>query len=79
MTDDLLDLSSADILDEACRLALDAQAAGRQVTVLHVHPLVYQRFAHARAADIERGEPLVLLGLRLVSVPMTRPSDVQVI
>lgn len=79
MTDDILDISSADILDEACRLALEAQAAGRPATHLRVHPLVYHRFAHARAAELERGEPLELLGLRVVAAPLAKPADVQVV
>jgi hypothetical protein len=68
----------AEVLDEACREWFDRRRRGQAPPhELRVNPVVYETIAQAKAADTARGNPLLLLGLEVVSVDGVPPSKPQ--
>jgi hypothetical protein len=61
------DISVAEALDTAMVQILNAMHRQVPVTSLHVRPRVYDLVATAKAKELARGEPLVLLGLPVVA------------
>jgi hypothetical protein len=55
------------VVDEACARILDATQGGSSVSALRVSPAVYAAVAEARAGEVSRHYPLMLLGLPLVA------------
>jgi len=69
--------SVAHALDDACVQALQAGQSGREVAVLRVGPSLYAEFARAKARELTRGEPLMVLGLRVVMDDEHEPPVVE--
>jgi hypothetical protein len=59
--------SVAEVLDGVCTDILRAAYGGRPPTRMNVSPRVYELVAAAKAQELARGNPLMLLGLDLVS------------
>jgi hypothetical protein len=55
------------VVDQACTQILDAVQGGADVTSLRVSPAVYEAVAAARAGEVSRHYPLMLLGVPLVA------------
>jgi len=55
------------VVDNACTQIWDALDSGVKVTSLRVSPVVYDAVAAARAEEVARHYPLMLLGLPLVA------------
>jgi len=55
------------VVDEACTQIWEAWRSGASVTSLRVSPAVYDAVAAARAKEVARHYPLMLLGLPLVA------------
>ena len=55
------------VVDNACTQIWDAWEGGAAVTSLRVSPAVYEAVAAARAGEVARHYPLMLLGLPLVA------------
>ncbi|HEY6493616.1 MAG TPA: hypothetical protein VIZ43_10105 [Trebonia sp.] len=55
------------VVDNACTQIWDAWEGGASVTSLKVSPAVYEAVAAARAGEVARHYPLMLLGLPLVA------------
>jgi hypothetical protein len=55
------------VVDKACTQILDAVEGGGVVTSLRVSPVVYAAVAAARAGEVARHYPLMLLGVPLVA------------
>jgi hypothetical protein len=55
------------VVDQACTQILDATQGGLPVTSLRVSPVVYAAVAAARAGEVDRHYPLMLLGVPLVA------------
>jgi hypothetical protein len=55
------------VVDQACTQILDAVQGGGAVTSLRVSPVVYEAVAAARAGEVSRHYPLMLLGVPLVA------------
>jgi hypothetical protein len=55
------------VVDKACTQILDAAHGGAPVTSLRVSPAVYDAVAAARAGEVARHYPLMLLGVPLVA------------
>ena len=71
------DISVAEALDAACMRILDAASWHVPVKALRINTKVYELVAHAKARELARGEPLLLLGLPVVAddaVEVGRPE-----
>ncbi|HEY1823231.1 MAG TPA: hypothetical protein VGG83_25170 [Trebonia sp.] len=55
------------VVDKACTQIWDAWEGGASVTSMRVSPAVYEAVATARAGEVARHYPLMLLGLPLVA------------
>jgi len=69
-------VSLATVIDIAGAQILHRWAEGGQVRAIRVSPPVYQAIAHARAREVARGYPLLLLDFDLVqddTVPLNDP------
>lgn len=55
------------VVDNACTQIWDAVGCGAEVTSLRVSPVVYDAVAAARAGEVARHYPLMLLGLPIVA------------
>jgi hypothetical protein len=55
------------VVDKACTQILDATQGGSSVSTLRVSPAVYHAVAAARAGEVSRHYPLMLLGVPLVA------------
>ena len=63
------------VVDNACTQIWDAVDGGVKVTSLRVSPAVYDAVAAARAKEVARHYPLMLLGLPLVADHAVRTYD----
>ncbi|HZV50277.1 MAG TPA: hypothetical protein VFD49_10975 [Candidatus Dormibacteraeota bacterium] len=59
-------LRLAVVIDEACARVWEAWGQAATVVGLRVSPAVYEAVALARPKEVQRGYPLMLLGLELV-------------
>jgi hypothetical protein len=57
------------VVERACTEIWRAWGEKSEATGLRVNPAVYQAVARARPGEVERGYPLMLLGLELVPDP----------
>jgi hypothetical protein len=57
----------AALLDEATARIIELETRGYRPRSLIVPPAAYERIARVHARDVERGVPLIVLGLPLVS------------
>jgi hypothetical protein len=57
----------AALLDEATTRIIELETRGYRPRSLSVPPAAYERIARVHARDLERGVPLIVLGLPLVS------------
>jgi len=55
------------VVDKACTQILEAAQGGSPVSSLRVSPAVYAAVAAARAGEVSRHYPLMLLGVPLVA------------
>ena len=62
-----LDITVAETLDNLCGQILHAQYAGRRLTAIHLAPRTYKLVADAKRKHTGRGNPILLLGLPIVS------------
>jgi hypothetical protein len=70
----------AEVLDEACQQWLDKRNRGEDPPhEVRVNPIVYQTIADAKASDLARGNPLMLLGLDVVSAERVPPATVELV
>jgi hypothetical protein len=64
----------AEVLDEACRAWSDLIAHHSAPRELRVNPAVYDSIASAKAKEVARGNPLLILGLPLVASATVPPA-----
>lgn len=62
------------LVDRACAQILAMEQREAYPTALHVHPEVFAQMRHIRAAELERGMDLLLLGIP-VSPSSAVPQD----
>ena len=55
------------LLDDATARIVELETRGYRPRTLSVPAAVYERISHVHARDVERGVPLIVLGLTLVS------------
>jgi hypothetical protein len=69
-----LDLSVAQVLDDICETLLEAAYRGTPYRRLHLDSGTYRRLELAKARELARGSPLVVLGLEVVADPLLEPG-----
>ncbi|MQA87379.1 MAG: hypothetical protein GEV03_22810 [Streptosporangiales bacterium] len=55
------------VIDEACAAVFAARDAQRRVTTLRVSPAIYEAIVQGKARELERGNPVMVLGLDVVN------------
>jgi hypothetical protein len=68
----------AEAIDRAAHAILRAGEDGRPAATLHVSPTVYASIEFARARELDPGQPLVVLGLKLAADEALVGDDVRV-
>lgn len=68
-------VSLARVIDDACGRILKAWQENRRPTTLKVHPLIYQALAGAKGREVDRGLPLLLLGMDVYSSEGVPPEE----
>jgi hypothetical protein len=63
----LIDITVAETIDDLCGQILEAQYAGRRLASVHLAPKAYALIADAKRKQTGRGNPILLLGLPIVS------------
>lgn len=72
------DLTVAEILDDACRAILRGTYHRPPMREIHLNPQVYRVVAGGKARELDRGAPLMLLGLDVVSDVTVAPDTVRI-
>jgi hypothetical protein len=70
--------SIAEMLDEACPLILAAWQRNERPHYLRVHRTLYEVVAEAKASEIARGNPVLLLGLEIIPSDVVPPNRAEV-
>jgi hypothetical protein len=72
------DVSIAQMLDDACPQILDAWYRNERPHYLRVHRSLYEAVAEAKASEIKRGNPVLLLGLEIIPSDVVPPNRAEV-